>query len=333
MFRHVIAGLFLGLGIEGAVCAATFPLPPPGTDVVGGVKVIYAKRRDTLLDIARRYDLGYNEITEANPGIDPWLPGEGARIVVPTRFVLPDAPREGVVVDLAGMRLFYYPVPQGGKRPVVITYPIGIGRVNWQTPVGATRIVSKEVDPVWHIPQSIAEEHLQQGDALPKAVPAGPDNPLGKYALRLGFASYLIHGTNTPYAVGRRASHGCLRLYPEDIAELFLQVDTGTRVEIVDQPYLAGWLNGDLYLQAHRPLAETRKAFTDNVGVAYGVLQKQTRARPVPIDWDKAAAVVLQARSVPIRVSASPGHPAAAQSAVQSAAAAQSAAGTPTGAD
>lgn len=181
--------------------------------IVGGLAVINVQDDDTLPDIARHFGLGYNEITIANPNIRPWTPKAGARAQLPLRFILPDAPRKGIVLNLANMRMFYYPP----KQPdAVFTYPIGIGREGWNTPLGQTTIVAKTVNPAWIVPESIRREHAAKGDPLPKVVPPGPDNPLGKYALLLGFTSYLMHGTNKPYGVGMQVSHGCVRLYPED---------------------------------------------------------------------------------------------------------------------
>ncbi len=295
--------------MNAATPAATFLLPPPGTDVVGVVQMVPARRQDTLLDIARRFDLGYNEITEANPGVDPWIPGAGTRVLLPTQFILPDAPRTGIVLDLSAMRLFYYPPPRKGERPVVMTYPIGIGRMNWQTPVGVTRVVSRIVDPVWHVPPSIKQEHAAEGETLPPFMPAGPDNPLGKYALALGLPGYLIHGTNMPWGIGRRVSHGCVHLYPEDIAALFKRVTAGTRVEFVDQPYLAGWAHGQLYLEAHRPLWETSVAFGGSLTPVVGAILKQMQGHAAQVDWDKALLVARLPRSMPypVTVSVAPG--------------------------
>ncbi len=199
----------------------TFPFDPQTTAVVGTLQVTIATHEDTLPDIARRFNLGYDEVVRANPGVDPWLPGEGTRIVLPTQFVLPDAPREGLVVNLAALRIYYFPKPAKGEQRVVVTLPIGIGKVGWATPEGATKIVSKRKDPVWTPPASVRKEHAAEGDILPARVPAGPDNPLGAFAMNLGWPSYLMHGTNKPAGVGMRASHGCIRLYPEDIATLF----------------------------------------------------------------------------------------------------------------
>jgi L,D-transpeptidase ErfK/SrfK len=222
----------------------------PDDDVVGAVQVTHASAEDTLSDIARRFNLGYEELVRANPNVDPWLPGEGREVVLPTQFVLPDAPREGLVINLPTLRVFYYPKHAPGEPQTVITHPIGIGKVGWSTPVGVTKVVSKKKDPVWIPPASVRKEHKENGEILPARVLAGPDNPLGAYAMTLGWPSYLIHGTNKPYGVGMRSSHGCMRFYPEDIALLFDEIPTGTPVRVVNQPFLFGWHENNLYAQA-----------------------------------------------------------------------------------
>jgi len=280
----------------------TFLLPTEGTDVVGTVQVAIASHEDTLSDLARRYDLGYEEIVAANPGIDPWLPGEGTQVVLPTQFVLPDAPREGLVLNLAAMRLFYYPRPAANEPPRVITHPVGIGREDWETPQGVSHITEKIVQPAWTVPDSVRKEHAAKGDPLPPVVPPGPDNPLGDFAMRLSLPSYLIHGTNQPYGVGIRVSHGCVRLYPEDIARLFPQVPEGTRVTIVNQPYVAGWHEGQLYLDAHQPLAEDARRWGNSLKPMEQAVVKKAM-RPDAVNWDKARQVAQEARGIPIPVS------------------------------
>ena len=227
-------------------------------DVVGTMQIITAHQDDTLSDIARRFNLGYEEIVNANPGVDPWLPKAGTRIVVPTQFVLPDAPRHGVIVNLAAMRLFYFPKVKPGELQRVITHPVGIGRVEWKTPEGVTRVVAKQENPSWIPTPSIRKEHAKNGDILPAVVPPGPDNPMGTHVLRLGWPSYAIHGTDKPPSIGLRGSHGCLRMYPEDITGIYRNVPVGTPVRIVNQPRLLGWRNGALYLQAY-PILEDDK--------------------------------------------------------------------------
>lgn len=224
--------------------------------VIGEIQVTRSTMEDTLSDIARRFNLGYEELVRANPGVDPWVPGEGTEIVLPTQFVLPDAPREGLVVNLAALRVFYFPKRQAGEQQTVITHPIGIGKVGWTTPEGVTKVVSKRKDPTWTPPASVRKEHAERGDPLPKVVPAGPDNPLGAFAMNLGWPGYLIHGTNKPYGVGMRSSHGCLRFYPEDIAVLFKDMVIGTKVHVVNQRLTYGWHDGKLYVQVMPPSEE-----------------------------------------------------------------------------
>jgi len=243
-------------------------------DVVGEIQVITAEYEDTLSDIARRFNLGYEEIVSANPDVDPWLPGKGARIVIPTQFVLPDAPREGIVINLAAMRLFYYPPAGQGELQRVITHPVGIGRLNWKTPEGVTRITAKTENPVWIPTPSIHKEYARNGNPLPAVVPPGPDNPMGAHVMRLGWPAYAIHGTNKPPSIGMRGSFGCIRMYPEDIASIFQHVPVGTPVRVVNQPRLFGWRGDALYLQTY-PILEDDKR---NHGQRLSVLLKATRA-------------------------------------------------------
>jgi L,D-transpeptidase ErfK/SrfK len=239
--------------------------------VIGEIQVTRASQEDTLSDIARRFNLGYEELVRANPGVDPWIPGEGREIVLPTQFVLPDAPREGLVVNLAALRVFYFPKRQPGELQTVITHPIGIGKVGWTTPEGVTKVVSKRKDPTWTPPASVRKEHAEHGDPLPRVVPAGPDNPLGAFAMNLGWPGYLVHGTNKPYGVGMRSSHGCMRFYPEDIVLLFKEIAIGTRVHVVNQRLTYGWHGDKLYVQVMPP-AEEELAAQKTPGAAGEIL-------------------------------------------------------------
>ena len=232
-------------------------------DVVGQIQVVTARYEDTFVDLARAYGLGFDDLVAANPDVDPWLPGEGTVIVLPTQYVLPLAPRRGIVLNIASKRLFYFHPVADGDPQVVETFPIGIGRTGWATPTGVTSVVSRVRDPVWFVPKSVRAEHLAAGDPLPRRVQPGPDNPLGHYALGLGLPGYLIHGTNKPAGVGMRVSHGCIRLFPEDIEYIFGQVEIGTQVRIVNQPYLLGWRGNWLYLEAHTPLDEDKREWLD----------------------------------------------------------------------
>jgi len=237
--------------------AEVYDLPPEGHDVVGALTIISARADDTLLDIARRHGLGYEDIVRANPDVDTWLPGEGTAVTLPTRYVLPHGPRNGVVLNLAEYRLYYYPTPAAGEPAVVMTYPISIGRMDWETPLGRTTIVSKMRNPAWYPPASIRAEHAADGDPLPRIVPPGPQNPLGDYAMRLGLPGYLIHGTNRPAGVGMRVTHGCIRMFPEDIDYLFGRVDVSTAVRIINEPVKIGWDGDELVVEVHRTLEES----------------------------------------------------------------------------
>jgi L,D-transpeptidase ErfK/SrfK len=284
----------------------------PGSDMVGHVQVTRARQEDTLPDLARRFNIGYEEIVRANPGVDPWLPGEGTPIALPTRFVLPDSPREGIVINLAAMRLFYYLPRKDRQAPLeVVTHPIGIGRVGWSTPEGRTEVVARVRDPSWIPPASVRKEHAENGDPLPDRVPPGPDNPLGRHMMRLGWPSYLVHGTNKPYGVGMRVSHGCIRLYPEDIAGLFDMVPVGTRVTVVNQPYLLGWDADVLYVQAYGPLedddrdwqhgpASLRKKGAKSRSPLWQRIQKADAS----IDWERARELSQAPSGIPLPVSA-----------------------------
>ena len=216
-------------------------------DMIGTLRHVITAYEDTLLDLARANGLGYVEMIAANQGIDPWVPGENTPIVLPTAHVLPDAERHGLVVNLAEHRLYYFG-PDGAEPE---TFPLGVGREGWGTPLGSTEIVRKKERPTWFPPESIRAKKPH----LPKAVPPGPHNPLGSHALYFDWPSYLIHGTNMPWGVGRRVSHGCIRLYPEDIARLFELVPVGTPVQVISQAIKIGWYGGELYVEAH-PEAE-----------------------------------------------------------------------------
>jgi L,D-transpeptidase ErfK/SrfK len=269
---------------------------PKNRNIVGGPAVISAQDSDSLSDIARHFGLGYTDITLANPGIRPWTPKAGARVLLPLQFILPEAPRKGIVLNLANMRLFYYPSKQPGT---LYTYPLGIGREGWNTPLGQTIIVAKKANPAWTPPESIRREHAAKGDPLPAVVLPGPDNPLGKYALSLGFDRYLIHGTNKPYGVGMQVSHGCVRLYPEDIKALFKKTSVGVPVRIVHQPYLAAWDGNMLYLEAHEPLQK----WTGQKERQQKTLLKQLRQTAVKkgasVDWEKVDRILQRADGIP----------------------------------
>ncbi|MGD0958864.1 MAG: L,D-transpeptidase family protein [Methylomonas sp.] len=268
-------------------------------NMVGGLATVETGDDDTLSDLARHYGLGFNDITIANPNLEPWILPERTPVVLPLRFILPDAPHQGLVLNLASMRLFFYP---GTTANAVLTYPVGIGRQGWSTPLGDTKVNAKQVNPDWVVPESIKREHMQQGDPLPSVIHAGADNPLGNYAMRLGFGSILIHGTNKPYGIGMRVSHGCIQLYPEDIETLFNKVNVGAPVKIVHQPYLAAWEGDTLFVEAHAPLenwAKKNKLLKTEIKQKIKTLAAEKHAE---IDWPKVDRILDRADGIPTPV-------------------------------
>lgn len=242
--------------VEEPIAPNHFVLESPQQSVVGVPQVVFTSQADTLSDLARAYGLGYDELVAANPGVDPWLPGENTPVLLPTQYVLPDVPREGIVLNIATKRLFYFPAVPEGQAAIVKTYPIGIGRVGWETPLGTTTVTAKAKDPHWYVPLSVRQERAELGNPLPSVIPPGPDNPLGHRVLKLEMPGYLIHGTNQPYGVGMRISHGCVRLYPENIEYLYELVDIGESVNIINEPFLMGRIDGEWYLESHTPLED-----------------------------------------------------------------------------
>ena len=264
--RLFLAALVAAFTVVRPADAEIYDLPPDGYDVIGAVSTTVARYEDTLVEIARRHGLGYHDIVKANPDVDVWLPGEGTRIVLPTRFVLPPGPREGLVLNLAEYRMYYYPETAPGETPVVMTYPMSIGRQDWETPIGLTKVIAKAVNPTWYPPKSVREEHAAEGRPLPAVVPPGPDNPLGAFAMRLSLPGYLIHSTNRPAGVGMRVTHGCIRMFPEDIEFLFSKIDVKTPVRIINAPVKLGWSGDELVIEVHPVLeaAVEAEAEADN---------------------------------------------------------------------
>ncbi len=281
--------------------AATYPLPAEADSVIGEIQYVVTRYEDTLLDIGRRFGIGYEEIVNANPGIDAWVPGAGVRVTIPSRFILPDAPREGIVVNLPEHRLYYFPKQQPGEPAVVQTYPVSVGKEDWTTPVGVTRIVDKRVRPTWYPPESVRAEHAAQGRFLARAVPPGPDNPLGEFAMRLGLpgGAYLIHGTNKPTGVGMPVTHGCIRMFPEDIENVFQQVPVNTTVRILHQPSKMGWLGDNLYLEVHGMLEGQKDPETYGLTQLTRAVVAATKDRAVQLDWKHAEEVFAKATGVP----------------------------------
>jgi L,D-transpeptidase ErfK/SrfK len=295
----IALGLTLALW-TGPSDASVFTLRADGSAVIGADTTITTHFEDTLLDLARQYSLGYDEIIRANPGVDMWLPGEGRQIVLPGRRILPPGPREGIVVSIPEHRLYYFPSRARNEPKVVITYPVSIGKLGRNTPLGRTSVIAKVEHPSWYPTASILKEHADAGDPLPAVVPPGPDNPLGDYKIRLGFGNgtYEIHGTNNPTAVGLAITHGCIRMYPEDVADLFKQLPVGTPVRLVNVPVKVAWIGGELLLEAHPPVNAQGEAFEPNVDQFSNLLRAAVGNTTVAINWDYAREVLRKADGV-----------------------------------
>ena len=281
----------------------------PGQELIGETQVLFARYENTFPAIGRAFDLGFDELRAANPGVDQWLPGEATPVFLPTQTILPDAPREGIVINVPAMRLYYFTAEKGGAATAnapatrVTTHPVGIGAEGWATPIAEAKVTQKIRDPVWYVPASVRKEHAEWGERLPSVVPPGPDNPLGAFALTLSLPTYLIHGTNKPDGVGMRSSHGCIRLYPEDIEELFGRVARGTHVRLVNQPLLVGWRDGVLYLEVHPPLAEEARDLPAEAERALlEALERAGRTGAVEIDHAAVRKIAAERRGIPFPV-------------------------------
>jgi L,D-transpeptidase ErfK/SrfK len=268
-----------------------------GDNVIGRLGFISLEKGDTLPDIARHFSLGLNGVIAANPGVDIWVPEAREHFMLPLNFILPDAPRKGIVINLAAMRLFQF---KGNNEPLtVLTYPVGVGTEERPSPMGQMRVERKASRPIWHVPASIAKDHLKKGDPLPATVLPGPQNPLGEYALYLSAPSYLIHGTNKPASIGLRATNGCIRLYPEDVKRLYENTPVKTPVTIVNQPYLLGQSNGVVYLEVHAATGELDTAEFDKIYKKLKTIEKESGRT---LDWSKVKKVLAEARGIPVPI-------------------------------
>jgi L,D-transpeptidase ErfK/SrfK len=288
--------------------AEIYPLPSPEIDLVGEIQYTRASQEDTLLDVARRFSLGQDEIVMANPDVDRWMPGGGSEVLLPKQYVLPDAPRSGIVLNVPEMRLYYF-LPHGKNTlGEIVTYPVSIGRMDWRTPMGTTKVLEKQVDPVWRPPATIKIEHAADGDILPDVVPAGPNNPLGRFAMRLGIPGYLIHGTglDKAFGIGMRVTHGCVRMYPEDVEQLFPQVPVGTPVHIVNQPIKLGWKEGALYMEVHPPLDEDNVSYDQMLAMALDLIQKKIGPNILTLDGRVVRTALENPDGVPVIISRQP---------------------------
>lgn len=281
--------------------AISFPAQAYDLPYVGEHTVIEAAYEDTFVYLARDHNLGYVEMVAANPGVDPWLPGAGTELVLPVWHLLPDAPRKGIVINLAEMRLYAFGAD--GKAPK--SYPLGIGREGLETPTGKTKIVRKAKGPVWFPTARMREEDPN----LPVSIGPGANNPLGAYALYLGWPQYLIHGTNRPFGIGRRVSSGCMRMYPEDIEKLFGLIPAGTSVTVVDQSLKVAWIGDELFLEINPSVKQANQL--EDIGVMdveplsgdfKAIIEAAAGDQAVLLDWDQVADIVARRSSYPERI-------------------------------
>ncbi len=300
------------------VSATAFLLPANNERLIGAIEpkvYIKAQKHETLLDIARKYNLGQNQIVLANKGVDRWMPskaiektasdkegnqflrlGAGKDIHIPGSYLLPSVARKGIVLNLPEYRLYYY---QNGR---VLTHPISIGRVDWNTPLGKTSIIAKTRNPTWTPPASIRKEHAAKGDILPAVFPAGVDNPLGLFAMRLGRAGYLIHSTNKPLGVGMRVSHGCIRMYPEDIERIFPSVAVGTPVMIVNEPIKVGWSKNALYIEVHPDLEDKQRSYQQRLNSALSLIEKAEGNTMINIKGNILKKALIDSDGIPVAI-------------------------------
>lgn len=288
--------------LETPVTAHSWERADANRTVFGQTQVIRSRDSDTFSDIARSYGLGYDELKYANPEVDPWLPGGDTQIVLPTRFVLPEASQEGIVLNIAAKRLYVFSVASEEQPATVTTYPIGIGRVGWATPTGEATVIAKAKDPAWYVPASVRKEHREAGDPLPAVVGPGPDNPLGRHVLKLDMPGYLLHGTNQPYGVGMRVSHGCVRLYPEDIEVLFTDTPRGTPVTIVNQPVVAGWSDNQLWLTAYPLLEDDERSESDLIAETVDYLAQRHGIALDETGVQAISEVIARASGIPVQL-------------------------------
>jgi L,D-transpeptidase ErfK/SrfK len=326
--RPLLGLALLAVALAGCMKEPVVPLPPPppkaaaptrapspgpqlvfdltpGQQVVGQTQLTRVQGDETLLDVARRFHLGYDEIEWANRGVDVWVPGDGREVVLPVAQILPDAPRSGLVANVAARRMFHFLPPDAGGKRRVVSYPIGIGREEFPTPIGTTIVTRKRAFPDWRVPASVRQAHALRGDPLPAVVAGGPDNPIGTHVLDLGWPTYVIHSTNKPSGTGLRVTHGCLQLYPEDITRLYDQAEVGAELTVVDQPILAGWQGERLLLEVHKPLEEHAMTAAAAEAVAAVAIRKALAARgrdEGDIDWDRVRSYVQLQAGYPLPI-------------------------------
>ena len=305
-YTHSIFSIIFIISVS-PVWADTY-LYEEGQSIVGNTIIHTIQEGDNFIQLAQKFRVGFVELVDANPNVDPWIPEQDMQIVVPAQYVLPNVEHKGVVINLAELRLYHFheQATANGKRRVS-TYPISIGKDDeWKTPLTITRITAKTKKPNWYPPESIRKEHEENDDPLPKIVPPGPDNPLGDYALRLALPGYLIHGTNVPQGIGMRVTHGCIRLHPTGIEKLFENITIDTPVTIVNQPYKVGWQGDKLYVETHSDIEEQEKAASRNLTEFVQLVVNQTKnldKEEYRTFWERGYSEARMKRGIPFIMS------------------------------
>lgn len=286
--RQKLSIVLISLLFSINIYATTYPMPIDGGDIVGQDFTVKIGRGDTLIVISQKYGIGLQELLEANPKLDPNRLHVGQTLTIPTRFILPQAQyRDGIVINIAELRLYYF-----NKNGTVMTYPVGLGKIDWRTPTTNTYVIRKEVDPTWHVPKSIQQYTFDDtGEILPDEVAPGPENPLGPRAMYLGLTGYLIHGNNNPNSIGQLVSSGCIRMHNEDVLELYNYIEKGTPVHIINHANKAGWDKGQLYLESHHPVFLDEEPSPLNYMPMELAIENATLDRPVDIDWVRASSI------------------------------------------
>ncbi|MBN1683925.1 MAG: L,D-transpeptidase family protein [Gammaproteobacteria bacterium] len=295
----LLSAFFLMLFFSPLALALVYHFPDTNDDLIGQIKITQAQPGQYLYDVARENEMGFDALVKTNPKVPRYSTFKKSYLLtIPSLFILPIAPRKGIVINIAEKRLYYYPEDDN----VVITEPIAVGKPYWSTPLINTYVLEKLIDPVWVVPESIKEYSALKGKILPDVMPAGDENPLGKYALRLADWSLLIHGTNQPELIGKRVSSGCIRMYPEDIEYLYAIVPLKTPVMIVNQPYKLGWKQNRLYLEVHPAFVEFSGTQTDEENLIHEMIMAFTESENVHIDWQAVYKTVKDQTGLPHQI-------------------------------
>lgn len=299
-FKRILLSVSLLISSAYAQKHVEYIQPAKGDDVIGEIMYVIPKRHESLVDLTIRYEMGYEELKWANPGINAWMLSDTAPLVLPTQFILPAGKRSGIVSNIPEMRTYYF-LKDSDK---VYVYPVGVGRMDWKTPLGSWAITRKQENPAWYPPESIRKEHVEMGrGVLPKVVPAGPDNPLGTRVLRLALPSYLLHGTNEQTGIGMRVTHGCMRFYPQHIEHIYEMVPTNTMVTFLNEPVKYGFLGNDLLIEVHPPLEEDELSTAELQNNALALLEKYLEPYPESsVNYDMVKLAVQQQSGIPVIV-------------------------------